>query len=115
MKIKTENENIIEIIDNVTRKVRRQANSTMNIMKMRLRQDAEGFKTDFEPIEFDITKAEDDKINAFVISVNGKKENILEECLNLPDDDFELLMKRIGYLLGETEEGKKELKKKMKN
>jgi len=35
------------------------------------------------------------EIEAFVISINGVKENILKEALSLPDEDYEFLKKEI--------------------
>ena len=36
------------------------------------------------------------EIEAFIISINGVKENILKEVLSLPDEDYEFVKKEVA-------------------
>lgn len=111
MKIKTTNGHEVELHDQITRRIRRQANEPMNIMKMKVRQENGESVTEMEPLEVNTTELEDAKVKALVIKIDGK-EDVLEEFLNLPDEDCDEVMKKIAELLGETKEEQDKLKKK---
>jgi len=51
-----------------------------------------------------ISKAEDISIEALIVSVNGVKENILEEVSNLPSDDYDEVVEYINTITSPKKE-----------
>jgi len=112
MILETKNGHIVEIEENINRRIRRQANEPMNKMRMTIEQVNGETKPKFLPIEVNQAELENAKIRAMVKSVNKNTENVLEAMLEMKDDDFDQIMEKINELLGETIEAKKTFKKK---
>ena len=47
-----------------------------------------------------ISKSEDATIIEVVVSIDGKKENILDEILNMKIEDFDFILKEINEITG---------------
>lgn len=105
-KFKTQGGNEVEIYTYITGGEAREI-SNVFLEGMKFKVDQTGATQSNELNANLANKAQDKAIEKLVVSIDGKKENILKEVLNLPNPDFVEVIREIDKIqTGLTEEKK---------
>jgi len=92
-KLKTPGNHDVEIKEFFSKKDQRQIMAVMNDVEITMNEEGKASpKMKFEKA----SEMEDKTIEVMVVSVDGKKENVLENVLNLDIKDYDFILKEIN-------------------